>query len=59
LLRAFFSHIRRRFEVKELRERYQDLKLGLAVKYAFDKSAYTVAKSLFIEAALGILPKTE
>lgn len=44
---------------KELRERYQDLKLGLAIKYAFDKSAYTVAKSPFIEAALGILPKTE
>lgn len=42
----------------DLRGRYQDLKLALAVKHAEDKSAYTAAKSPFIEAVLRISPKT-
>jgi GrpB-like predicted nucleotidyltransferase (UPF0157 family) len=36
----------------EWRSRYQSLKLELASTYAHDKSAYTVAKGPFIEAAL-------
>ena len=42
----------------DLRGRYQDLKLALAVKHAEDKSAYTAAKSPFIEAVLRVLPIT-
>jgi GrpB-like predicted nucleotidyltransferase (UPF0157 family) len=43
----------------QLRSEYQLLKLSLADKYAYDKSAYTAAKSPFIEAALGISAKPD
>jgi GrpB-like predicted nucleotidyltransferase (UPF0157 family) len=41
----------------EWRSRYQSLKLELASTYAHDKSAYTVAKGPFIEAALAEFAK--